>query len=772
MVTTVARRLTGNLPAEVTSFVGRKHELAHTKQMLQAARLVTLTGPGGVGKTRLTRRVADAVHRAFPDGVWMVALADLEDGALVAQAFADALGLHDESTEPLARLTEYVSNKRLLLVADNCEHLLDPCARLVATLLSAAPGIRVLATSRQVLGVEGEQVLPVPPLTVPDPDGAPYDGEAHAADAMTLLAERATAANPNFRVTDENRKTLAAICQRLEGIPLALELAALRFRIFTPEQVLDRLDDALHLLTAGPRTSPQRQQTLDAAIRWSYDLCSEKEQRLWQQLSIFSGGFDVDAVDAVCAEEQTPPAAMVDVLAGLVDKSILSVDPDPQAARARYRMLAPLRQFGLARLSSTGGEIRVRQRHRDHYQRLAERGATAYHGPDDVAWFHQTRQELANLRAALQFSLSEPGHSHHALEIATGLRPFWEHYGFLLEGYRWLQRALARDTAPTALRARALSACSFLALLLSEKESAAQTMAECATLAKALDAADVLAETTLHSALLAFVHADVSRAHHLAELAVRRCHAASNPGVAAESLAFGFICAFVLQLPRAGQIARSFLDLTDSQGSHLLKGLALWSVGLDHWRLGDQDTATAYLRQAIELFTLFERSVLIASGLDALAWSAAARDDHERAARLMGAASTVRQRSTMRLAHTMTSMVGDDMQHQVRAALGNQAFAAAFTRGAALTLNEAVDYALGRKPTAGGVRGREREGAILTRRERDVARLVAAGLSNQRIADELVISVRTAETHVEHILTKLGFRSRTQIATWLREQEQ
>lgn len=758
----MARRAKGNLPAEITSFVGRRAELAGVKRMLEASRLVTLTGPGGVGKTRLGQRAAESVHRAFADGVWLVELADVPDADLVPPSIAAALGLRIDTTTPLQDLVDYLRDKQVLLVIDNCEHLVDACADVVNSLLVATHEVRVLATSREVLGVAGEQVLPVPPLPVPSEN--PDDQGGQGVDAMELLVERVAAANPQFAVTDANRTVLAAICRRLEGIPLAVELAALRFRVFSPEKILRRLDDTMRLLSAGPRTAPRRQQTIDAAIGWSYDLCSPDEQHLWEQLSVFSGGFDLDAAEAVCVV--TTNISVADTVAGLVEKSVISLRYSEEGG-GRYSILEPLRQFAAERLTARGDSDALRQRHCDHYQQLAMRGHVASWGPDDVTWFHETTREHANIRAALRFSLDQ-GDQHRALEIAGALRPFWEHCGFLLEGYRWLRQALEPDREPTAARARALSACAFLALLLSETEAAAELIRDCSDLAEDLALRDVLAETSLHLALLALTESGPSRAIDLAGEAEKQALTCGHLGLAAESAAFGFMCAFITDDPRADDAAARFLEMTTDHGSHLLRGLALWAVGLSRWRAGRAEAAVTVIRESIELLRLLPRSVLVASGFDGLAWAHAALGDQDRAARLMGAAHALRRRSTMRLAHAMTQVVGDRVQSEVQQALGEKPFHTAFDAGAALGLDQAIDYALG-KASAEPELSTARD--VLTRRELDVARLVAGGHSNRRIAAELVISIRTAETHVEHILTKLGFHSRSQIAAWVREHD-
>ncbi|MTE13201.1 LuxR family transcriptional regulator [Nocardia sp. CT2-14] len=753
----------------MTSFVGRRDELATAKRLLPTTRVLTLLGPGGMGKTRLSRQIGHLVSRAFPDGVWLVELADLQDPALVTLSVAETLNLRDESTAPLPRLTEFLADKRLLLVLDNCEHLIEACAALVGRIIASTPDVRVLATSREVLGIQGEQVMPVPPLTVPDTT-AGEDG-----DALQLFIERASAANPGFQATSGNRAVLAEICRRLEGMPLALELAALRLRMFTPEQILDRLDDTIELLSAGPRTAPQRQQTIEGAIRWSYDLCTATEQALWEQLSVFAGGFDIDAAEAVC---ELGPASLMEPLTGLVDKSVVMLRFDGDVAR--YSMLEPIRQFAADRLAERGTAQQVRARHREHYRQLAMRGQTAYWTAEDVEWFRELSREHANLRAALRSGLEDE--PLRTMSTVTVLRPFWEHNRFLSEGYRWLTDSLARNPERTAERAKALSSAASLAALLGDQESAARLVTECMELAAALGDTDIMAEVALDRSLLAFASSDRKRSLELGRSAIELAATHGQHAIEMDSHAFSFMAAMALEAPGRTELAERFLELTNDSGSHLLGGLALWTVGIDHWRRGELEAAAEFHGRAIEQLALFERCIWLSSAFEGLAWTVSAGGDYERAARLLGAAESL-QRSTIRLAHTITATVGEKERLKVRDALGEEAFRTAFGAGASLPLEEAIDYALGRaaaepepvtptparerSPRAGTATLSETN--VLTRRQKDVARLVAAGHSNKRIAADLVISVRTAETHVEHILTKLGLTSRTQLAAWAHE---
>ncbi len=753
----VGRRVSGNLPAEVTSFVGRDDDVAAARKLLGGTRLLTLTGVGGVGKTRLSRRVGEVARRAFPDGVWLVELAHLNDPDLVASTVARELGLRDDISAPLTALTEHLADADLLLILDNCEHMIDACAALADRLIPATTGLRILATSREPLGVPGEQILPVAPLPVPGSDQAGLDNPA-----IRLLIDRATAADPNFARRAADPATLIAICRRLDGIPLALELAALRMRMFTPEQVLARLDDAMGLLTTGPRAAPERQQTLASAIRWSYDLCTPDEQKLWEQLSVFAGGVDLAAAEAVC--HVGAPQTLLDALTGLVDKSVLSYGPGVDGA-GRYTMLEPLRQFAGDRLRARGAEYAARIAHREYYYRLARRGRDEYWSSADTTWFGDVAREHANLRAALQFCLDDPAGARRALEIASELWPFWEHCHLLLEGYRWLSEALAKNTERTVVRARALAACAVIAAMRGESEKAAEFAGVGAAIAAETGSAQVRSETEMARAVLVFGAGDPRGALDIA-LAVSVCaRECTHPRVEMESLAFAAVCALALDDPHAAALTEQLLAVTSEHGSHLLGGLAHWAVGTQRQRAGDQRGAVAALRRSIELFRLFDRCAWIATSVDGLAWAAAADGDFERAARLMGAATAVRRGSSQRLAHAMTQLIGRRIREQVEHALGAREFAACFDAGAGLTAEDAVDYATGSEPST--VAAVDTGLEVLTRRERDVAMLIARGYGNRRIAQELVISVRTAESHVDHILTKLGFTSRTQIAAWV-----
>ena len=771
----------GLLPAEMTSFVGRRRELAETRRMLAGSRLLTLTGPGGVGKTRLALRMATEVRRSFPDGVWFVELAAVQDPQLLAHTLANALELRQVSADPAADLASYLESQRLLVVLDNCEHLTDASAVLASKLLAAAPMLHIVATSRHVLGVEGEQILSVPPLSVPEADRVVLAGDATHYDSVTLFLDRATAVAPGFAITDANRATVIELCRRLDGIPLAIELAAVWLRILSPAQILDRLEDRFRLLTGGRRAVPARQRALDATVGWSYELCSPTEQLMWARLSVFSGGFDLESAEAVCTGDEIERGDVLNLLAGLVNKSIVIRQQATEQATAWYQMLESIRQYGAERLADLD-EVRALQvRHRDHYRALADRFAAEGFGPRQADWFIRLRRESGNLRTAIEFCLSEAGEGAAALDIAAPLWNFW-FAGFLREGYRYLIRALDLATEPTAGRAYGLWAASYLAMFATDFERNVTMLAECAEIAAGLDDDLLQARITECRGHATLYQGDLPGAIELLDRARREFQAIGDPLGEFNTLILLTACTFFLDDPQVEEFSRQALALAEEHGAQSSTAYALWSVGIAQWRAGAFDEATRSLRTSIRLFQPMHDLTGISFGVQALSWCAAFAEPGERAARLLGAAQAVWRTSGAKVDETNAYSVFDRRsEDSLRAAIGSGAFDSeqfqkAITEGAAYSFDQAVALALG-EDSEGGAAGetgsvpRAEKPGGLTPREWEIAQLLGEGLSNREIADRLVISQRTAETHVERILSKLGFTSRVQVVSWVADQQ-
>jgi predicted ATPase/DNA-binding NarL/FixJ family response regulator len=758
----MSARPVGNLPVELTSFVGRRDGLTQAKNLIGSARMLTLTGMGGVGKTRFALRLANEVRRHFPDGVWLVELADLRQGDLLVQTVSNALRIRNESSDPQSILVEHLQERRLLLVLDNCEHLAEACALLIGRLLQAAPALKVLGTSRHVLGVVGEQVFPVPPLTHESP-------ATGLSEAVVLFEERASAADPQFRITDENREDVAKLCRALEGLPLAVELAAAHVRTFSAAEITERLKHA-EVLTATERTRHPRHRTLDAAVDWSYQLCTPGERRLWEQLSVFSGGFTIETADGVCLAAE-PDSTVLGALIGLVDKSVIVRINTPHGMHGRYRMLEPVRQFAREKLASSPDEQLVRRRHRDYFFRLAQRSLTDYCSSKDVEWYATTRSEQANIREALEFSLTDPDSVATAIEMATALRPFWQQSGSMREGYHWLSRALDRITEPSPERAAGLVAASILGFLIEQTDEARTLLREYRELISRPGFDDLSAITPFAYAMEAFADGDVHLAFLQAEKAVELGTEQECIVPVSEAMALSALCAFITEHERAEEIAQRFVYFTEQHGAHLFQAIALYPLGAVRWRSGDIASATALMRKAIHLYQMFEQAGMVAVCIEGLAWSAAKRDPR-RAVMLLGAAKSIWRRSQMRLPQAAVHAVTRGIEAQLREELGDPVFTQVFASGQDLSFDESVALALGSESDP---KPRARSSAAhagLTRREQQIAALVAEGLTNREIAAKLVISPRTVDAHVEHVLVKLGFRSRTQIARWFGSPDQ
>lgn len=755
----------GNVPAEVTTFVGRRRELADAKNLLASARLVTLTGMSGVGKSRLAVQVVSGVRRKFDDGVWMVELAEIRDPSLLVGTIVAVLGFHDRAMQrPDERLDCFLTGRSVLLVLDSCEHLIDAVAALVARLLRAHPGLRVLATSLEPLGVRGEAVLRVPPLEVPDSDDQAGLRALYRSDAVKLFADRAASAVPGFTVTDENRDAVARICRQLEGVPLAIELAAARLRAMSLGQLAEGLTDRLSLLTRGARDAPTRQQTLRAGIDWSYELCTRDEQRMWGRLSVFAGDFEMSAAETICSEGLAPDTVR-DLVAALVDKSIVIAANEEEPPR--FRLLDTLRQYGQERLEDSGERDRLRRRHVHWYRRMILRAAYDWVSPRQLDWLARIDRERANLREAQEYNLAQPGAEHaEAGQLTTAaMFPYWLARGLVSEGRYWLGRALAHTPEQGGrARAAALLAYGIFAVLQSDLPAVSAAVDEVCVLADRSRDRTVRTIATKAAGNLALNTGDVERARDLLEQA-REAETDRSLGTSVwDLMTLGLAHDLAGDTARAVACHEEVLAITEQHGECVYRSYSLWALGIVVFGAGDLDRAADLVSQSLRLARLVDEPLTQAVGLEVLGWVACRREDFSRAATLLGAAAaqgaavgadSVRFEKQMR--HR------DECEQAAKASLGERAFADALSRGSRLDADAAVAYALGERPGATAAL----DAGPLTAREREIADLVARGDTNSAIASELVISPRTVAGHVEHILAKLGFSSRTQIAAWV-----
>ena len=748
------RTVAGLAPA-VTSCVGRRAETAEVRARLDDSRIVTLTGPGGIGKTRLAGEVAQAAVGRFADGGAFVELAELRDGALVPNRVADRLGLHEGPNRSVRQgVLDHLRDRNLLLVLDNCEHLVGACAEFVAEVVRECPGVTVLTTSRQSLGVPGECVVGVPPLVVPA-EGAEAPEES---DAVRLFADRAAAAGTGFRLSAANAGDVADVCRRLDGVPLAIELAAARVRTLSPRQLAERLRQRLGALGTGPRTAPERQRTLRAAVVWSHELCSKAEQELWARASVFAGSFDLEAAEAVCAGPDGDPHRVLDLVDGLLDKSVLL--REDHGDTVRFRLLETLREFGAERLAEAGETEWAARAHRDWIDRLTARADAEWAGPAQLTWIGRLRLEQANIRAALDWSAADPAEAGAALRIACRVAEHWTLLGLNSEARGWLDRALAAAPPDQPERPLALATAALYSLWHSDVQIASARLAE-AEKAAAPGDVPLAAFITYVRALEAMIRLDP----RCAELAAAAGDAFQKLGDVRRELhpryIQGVALAYLGDLETSRRVLHRAIELSRACGDHYYRGIVLAGLVQAEVQFGDADAAERAAREALQATTKIGSRFQLAYRLDGLAWTAARRGDHERAATLFGAAATVWEAvgSSAEVAVVLPHL---RFKESARLALGEERFAAAFAAGRGMGEERATRFALGEDEPA-----RPASGDVLTKREREVADLVASGLSNKDIAAKLVISRRTADTHVQHILAKLGFRSRAQIASWV-----
>jgi len=731
-----------NLPTQLTSFIGRERERAQLRERLSSARLVTLTGAGGAGKTRLALMVAASMESELEHGVWLVELAALTDPALIPTALATALGvLSSADRGTLESLLEYLSERHTLLVLDNCEHLVADCAQLADQVLRRCPGVRILATSREMLNVPGEVIWRVPSLAL--------DSEA-----VQLFAERARAALPDFEVASDNVAAVTEVCERLDGIPLAIELAAARIRTLTPAQIAARLDDRFGLLVAGPRTLLPRQQTLRATVDWSYALLSDAERLLFRGLSVFAAGWTLDAAEFVCGDQP----GVLQLLEQLVHRSLVQVTP--WKAETRYRLLETLRQYAAEKAREADEEVALRERHLDWFVALAERAQPGLRTAELPDWLDRLEAEHDNIRAALRWAAEHRPEAQ--VRLSDALWEFWYIRGHLAEGQFWLDAAAQRTDVSLAVRARALKAAGSLASYRYDFDRASALEAE------ALSLAHEIGDLPLAAACLVNLgntdagrnrYASAERWYGQALQLMRDLD--DNYGVGLVLLNQSYIARDHGQHARATELLERCLPLFVASGDRRRTGRTLMRLGTTAYEQSDYPRAEQLGRDALATFSELGFMPGIADCFELLASVAAAQGSAARAARLFGALEALQARIGRSLSPAERRLRERGLV-AVRRVVGELSGARWRADGQALPLETAVAFAL----SDATLEADAAPSRPLSARERDVVALIAQGLTNRQIAEQLIISERTVDSHVSRIFDKLGLSTRAQAAVW------
>ena len=769
-----------NVPVPRSSFVGRERELVEVKRELSMTRLLTLTGAGGSGKTRLALEVIRDLIGAYPDGIWVVELAPLSEPELVPQAVASAVGVREKPGRPLIDdLADHLWKKDLLLVLDNCEHVIGTAARVTDALLSACPRLKVLATSREALLVGGEVVWQVPPLSVPHPEDWTSTDELQRFEAVRLFAQRARSRRPGFWLTEANGRVVAEICRRLDGIPLAIELAAARVRMLSVEQISARLDDSLAFLRGGGRTTERRHQTLQGTLEWSYGLLSEKEKVLFRRLSVFAGGWALEAAETVGAGGRISKEDVLDLLECLTDKSLVVVIEADDKGSPRYRLLEPVRQYARAKLEEGGDAEAARRRHALWYLTLAEEAEKGLTGPQDLVWLRKLETEHDNLRAALRWFLRR-GETELGLRLAAALgKDFWRTRERLREGLEWLEAALASGGDPSPTRAKALAYAGWIAWERLDFERSTVLSEEALALSRELGYKEGTA-AALYSLGMVAIH-DEMRVEEawalLGKCLVLRRELEDEVGAARTLQKLGLISVVRHDFERAQALYEEAIELVQKTGDKVGRAVTLWLGGLASLGLGNHEGVKSLCGEGLDVARQIEHSHAVALILYVLGASASEAGSPVRSARLWGAAESMLDALGLGLGPAERYFY-EPYFTVARTRLGEEAFEMAWADGRSMTLEGAIEYALSSEeettlPTGFAPEAQPTAAEPpdkLTRREREIATLAARGLTNRRIASTLSISEHTAATHIARILKKLKLQSRAQIGSWLAEQ--
>jgi predicted ATPase/DNA-binding SARP family transcriptional activator/DNA-binding CsgD family transcriptional regulator/Flp pilus assembly protein TadD len=799
-----------NLPTPRTSFVGREREMLEVKRELVMTRLLTLTGAGGLGKTRLALELAQDLVGVYSDGVWFVELATLTEGALVPQLVAKVLGVQEQpNRRPTDTLVDALKTKEMLLVLDNCEHLVEICARLVDALLAGCPRLKVLATSRETLRVAGEAVWVVSSLSIPHTDRLPETGELTRYEAVRLFVDRARLRVPDFDLTPANGRAVVEICGRLEGIPLAIELATARMGALAVDEVTKRLEDSLDLLSAGPRTVGPRQRTIRGTLEWSHGLLSESEQELFRRLSVFAGGWrTLEAAEAV-GSDGIEKREVLDLLSRLVDKSLVVVE-GAQDGSVRYRMLEPIRQYARERLEESGEAETIHRRHAEFFLALAEEAELKLNGPLQVEWLDRLEIEHDNLRASLTWALGRGLDLGPRMAVALCL--FWYTRSYLSEGRTYLETVASNDTVPATVRARVLGGLGWIAEPQGDYERARVAYEESLELYRRSNDKRGVANALGDLGSLALDRGDYEQATSLLEesLAFHR-ELGSREDIIGILDGLGVLASARGDREHSISFFSEALALSRATGNVRRTAASLGNLGITMLVDGDPEQATVLLEESLALFRDLGSSSNIAIGLMYSALAALTKGDHgrvqklgveslkflqkaqdkqhiadcleimagaagaqgsaKRAARLWGAAAALREEIGVPLQPEVRKLL-DPYLERARSSLGELAWQATLAEGRAMMPKQAIEYSLSVEEPALPSPATHRLGrgsAVLTPRKEEVAVLVSRGLTNRQIASELSISEHTVATHITKILKRLGLNSRSRLSAWVAE---